>query len=93
MLVQRGRSFLICNNVFQHGKTVSHSISFSAPGRTVCVWDPITKGFITFCDLQFLGHVKEYINKVLGIDWGLMHPFVHGKLLFFCFVYRYQCRS
>lgn len=75
---------------FQHWKMVSHSTLFSAPGRTVCVWDFITKVFITFCDLQFLGYVKEYINKLL---WGLIHTFLHGKLSLLCVVNQHQCRS
>lgn len=91
MLMQRDEIFfLICNNVFQHGKIVSHSTLFSAPGRTVSVCDSVTKVFITSRDLQFLGYVKEYINKFL---WALMRMFLHRKLALLCFVNQHQCRS
>lgn len=72
----RGDFFFICNSGFQHGKVVSHSALYSAPGRTVCVWSSATKVPITFCDLQVLRYMKEYLNKLL---WSLMHPFLHGK--------------
>lgn len=76
--VLRGGYFFVGNSGFQCGKIVSCLTFYSAPGRTVCVWDSVSKICIPFCDLQVLGSTKEYLNKLL---WVLLHVFLHGKLI------------
>lgn len=72
----QGGYCFISNTAFQCGKVVFQLNFYSASGRTVYVWDWVTKVFMMFCDLQILGYIKEYLNKLL---WDSMHPFLPGK--------------